>query len=266
MSLLEWENFEEECCDFLQKKYDNVVFELQGGHDSTKTDLTVLREGNQLFKIEVKMPHAQCGQFVLFTDEQKKEFIYSSQNKTPLNRYSMAIIKEMNKDFENLKKPSAANLDINADLFVNWIVSYYKDIKKASFMMTKGDGYILFPIEKLANYFNVTASYRIKKSGSSNPVAKNVEEIKDLLCSAGLNVASLFFTEKHLNVILRNPITLKTISLCGNKYNYFLRGEGKNFRITKLSNTHNANVIFSITLKSPQDIGDLKAFEKACGE
>lgn len=66
---MEWENFENECVNFLSDKYGNY-FELKGKTDSTVSDI-YFSKNDKCFFIEAKMPSSQCGQFVLLPDKNK---------------------------------------------------------------------------------------------------------------------------------------------------------------------------------------------------
>ena len=56
---------------------------------------------------------------------------------------------------------------------------------------------------------------------------------------------------------------LDKLRIKGEKYiYYFVKIDENTFRIRKLSNTNNANVIFSINLKSHQLLNDLELFIK----
>lgn len=75
-----WQKFEQMAVSYLKGKYGNF-FELKGESNSNTSDILFRKECNSFF-IEVKMPEAQCGQFVLIPNKEKKKFEYSSKNKT----------------------------------------------------------------------------------------------------------------------------------------------------------------------------------------
>ena len=55
----------------------------------------------------------------------------------------------------------------------------------------------------------------------------------------------------------------ETFKIAGDGVDFFFRKDrGDRYVITKLSNTNNANVIFSISLKRGADVDDIRAFEK----
>lgn len=73
------------------------------------------------------------------------------------------------------------------NVFSTWIIDYYKN-KGVKYFIT--NNYIILPIERFSDYFNVSAKYRVKRSGSS---------IKNVL------VASLY---QHIFLIERNLVLL----------------------------------------------------------
>ena len=117
------------------------------------------------------------------------------------------------------------------------------------------------PIRKFATYFDIFAKYRIKKSGSSNPAKKDIDAIKNVILK--LYPSATFFTEKEkFFVSLNEPLTNNKFTL--GRYDYFFSNKNQpphHYRITRLSNTYNMNVIFSIKLKKNQDPNDLEEFE-----
>ena len=150
-----WELFEYECCEFLNEKYkgNKIKFKLIGGHDSHANDIIVIRQQKPNLFIECKMPEAQCGQFVLFVDNNLKKFIYSPRNKTPNDKYVQTIVSELDNIFDQCCIPSLKDLPIPKKIIYDWVKNYYKNVKGASFIITKGtEGYIIIPIDNIDYY------------------------------------------------------------------------------------------------------------------
>ena len=61
-----------------------------------------------------------------------------------------------------------------------------------------------------------------------------------------MSIARIDFSFIGLDII--SDSHLDGIKVYGNKYDYLLRENGSNYKVRKLSNTRNANVIFSIEL------------------
>ena len=81
------EEFERSCFDYLEKYYktENTDFYHEGGMDSTKSDIAVIKHGKIGFYIEAKDSSAQSGQFVLLPNEDTETFIFSPRNKSKPN-------------------------------------------------------------------------------------------------------------------------------------------------------------------------------------
>jgi hypothetical protein len=239
---MSWRNFEEECATYLNDNYGKK-FQLRGNSDSTVSDI-YFKNGKIEFYIEAKMPNAQCGQFVLFPDLINRQFVYSPKNRTQENEYSMMIIEFMNKNFDLFCDSGTAGIAINMPqiVFYNWIINYYND-KDARFFITKDySKYIIFPIENFSKYFNVSAKYRKKKSGSSSLNNANKADFEIALKRSGIEY-------DLVGLEVYSSENLDGIKVSGDRFDYMFRENGDSYKVRRLSNTVNANVIFSIELK-----------------
>lgn len=256
-----WEIFENECAEYLQKKYseEGLNFIVTGGHDANKSDIQVVKNDEIILSIECKMNAAQCGQFVLFVDEMNKKYIFSKKNRTPYDYYVESIVKEMEQKFDECNV-STKDLPISKEVISEWVKNYYLNVKKSAYCITQSKaGFIVFPIENMDNYFDFTAKYRVKKSGSSNPSLNNKKEIEEILKQLGVT-SSIEIT----NSVCTAQFAYKEEKFVryGNKYRYQFTQDGNKYKIRRLSNTSNANFIVSIKLKvKKQNIDDLKKFE-----
>lgn len=249
-----WKQFELDCTDYLNKTYGHKFTHL-GFSDSTVSDIK-FNDGIKSFFIEAKMPSAQSGQFVLLPNNEERQFKFSEKNKSQLDKDVKFIIDYMNKDFELYANAGTKGLDINLsqNLFTNWITNSYKQ-NGVKFFITKGNDFIIFPIEKYQNYFNISCKYRIKKSGSSSVpkyLQRNVLEIirqKDPYCEV-----NNFFE-------IKSSANLNKSFFSIGKNDFLIKEKSPNlYRVRKLSNTRNANVIFSISLIQEQNEEDLMEF------
>lgn len=243
-----WEDFEVECTDYLKKAYgDYAKFTHKGGSDSTVPDIYVETEHGS-FYIDAKHSPAQCGQFVLLPDISTGTFQYSPQNVNRINTYAKKIMEHMNKSFDEFRDAGTAGKDIvmpgDQDIFADWIIEIYKE-KGARFFITNNQ--TILPIERFKEYFEITAKYRIKRSGSSSVGKSRIPAVKDHITHDYV-VQDTRIDGDKLFVISREPYHNERFILHGYEYMFSLRDH--EYEIRKLSNTYNANVIFSIKLKS----------------
>ena len=244
-----WEKFEEDCTLFLIEQFGEYAkFTHQGKSDSTIPDIKVETKKNKKFYIEAKHSPAQCGQFVLLPNVETKKFEYSRLNSTDINEFSQIIINHMNDDFEEFKEAGTAGKAIEfencRDIFNQWIIKTYKD-KGVKFFIT--NNYVMLPIEKFADYFNVSAKYRIKRSGSSSVGSGNINKVIQYLTTKYPDIKLKSVKDK---VFIYAEYNLHNERFTIGKNEYMISKRADNYEIRKLSNTFNANVIFSIELKT----------------
>ena len=261
------EQFEIDSHLYLKNKYetDSVKFIRHDTADSTGSDIEVFVKGKPSFFIEAKDTSAQSGQFVLLSDDTKKEFVFSPRNKSVQNEMTEIIINYMNSDYDrfNAAGTSGEILNINPAIFSNWIIGHYKQ-KNVKYVISKKSAMIICPIDKFSEYFEVSATFRIKKSGSSEPSAKYIDAvIEELNQKYGItNIYKQTINGKK-KLFANASVDLCKVRFSLGKYTYYLSPqelEG-NFEIKQLSNTRNKNVIFSISIKQEQQPSDLVTFE-----
>ena len=247
-----WEEFEIQCMDYLNNRFGAYArFFHQGGADSTVPDILVKTKsgsGNS-FYIDAKHSPAQCGQFVLLPDLDTGTFEYSRLNVNRINRYAEMIMEYMNKDFDAFREAGTAGKDIDmpngSDIFAGWIIQAYKD-KGADFFIT--NNYTILPIEHFREYFDVTAKYRIKRSGSGNVGKSRLKPVMDYISTHDYVITDSRVAEDKLFVVSPQQLHNHRFILRGIEYMFSLRGD--EYELRKLSNTYNANVIFSIKHKA----------------
>lgn len=256
------EAFEIKCYEYLKNTYssNSIKFHREGGMDSTKSDISVYKNGNLQFYIEAKDASAQSGQFVLLPDESTQTFIFSPKNKSSENEMTDFMIQFMNSDFERFNNAgtSGEKLNIGNKIFSDWIINHYKS-KNVKYVISKGRNFVILPLEKFNEYFNIKASFRIKKSGSGEPAKRDIPAVKKLFSE---NYPSAKYQEKGKKLFISTTEPISIDRFIMGKYTYYLsRQDDGIFEIRRLSNTYNMNVIFSISLQSEQDSHDLKIFE-----
>ena len=169
----------------------------------------------------------------------------------------------MNENYDDFieARKKGVSIKLPVLVFYSWIKEHYKN-KKTKYIMTKyKEQYIIFPLERLEDYFKVEATYRIKKSGSSSLNKKSKEEFEYNLKKLGI-----VYEENNGNYnFLDSSIEDKQKFSFGNNH-YMLRDSNEGYKVRKLSNTANANVIFSLELrkniKEENIKKDLLKFEK----
>ena len=255
-----WKSFEKECCDYLNRTYGNerVQFVWDGGSDSTSPDIMAFINGRNVFNIEVKSSQAQSGQFVVLNEND--ELIFSPRNKSDIED-ARPFLAYMNANYDKyaVATTAGADLDMNPDEYNEWIIGHYLR-RRVKFVITKDAfSFVILPIERYGEYFDTSCTYRIKKSGSA-----------EVPRGAAASVARLFCGESYRYelgkkfCIVSSRRYFKGTRLTYGDYDYLVSSimpDGALY-IRRLSNTYNANVIFSIWLKKRQDIRDIELFKK----
>lgn len=246
-----WKIFEKNALIYLKNKYDAyATFEGKGSADSTQSDIYVEKFNGDTFYIEAKDCPAQCGQFVLIPDYEKKQFIYSRLNTTEINTFAKLIIIAMEKKFNVYAEPGTSGEDIYfkgcEDIFSKWIIKHYKE-KNVKFVITNNN--LIFNIEDFNRIFDITAKYRVKKSGSSDCGISNISAVKIYLINT-YGFKENQFIIKGTKLFINSSMVLNNTKFSLNSRNYMIAARDGLYEIRKLSNTANANVIFSISLKT----------------
>lgn len=258
-----WQEFEDACVDFLNHEYGNssLKFIGAGKSDSTSSDIKVMKNGQILFDMESKMPESQSGQFVLLDNDY--EFIFSDKNKSNQNEFTDLIITYINSNYDIFKNVSTKSIPISLStvIFENWIKGYYKS-KNVKFIISadKNYNFIIFPIEKYGSYFSITGNFRIKTSGSGNLPKKYETEVKEIF-EYNFSPCTIVREEEKAYIVTDYNLPDK-IKIQGRDYRFQFNEHGDKYLIRKLSNTNNANVIFSIKLRKHQESKDLNEFLK----
>ncbi len=245
-----WQDFELDCTDYLNDVFGTYAhFEHQGGSDSTVADIKVKTRSGRLFYIDAKHCPAQCGQFVLLPDVSSRTFIYSDLNVNRINEYAIMIMDYMNEYFDEFREAGTAGKDIDMkngpQIFSNWIAQIYKE-KGAEYFIT--NDYRIIHIEDIIQYFNISAKYRIKRSGSGNVGSSRISLIANVIKSMDCGVVN--FRNDGEKLFVKSDYELHNKRFVYGGYEYMFSKRGSEYEIRKLSNTYNANVIFSIDLKS----------------
>lgn len=264
---MSWTDFEEYCVEYLRRKYGDSFLH-QGMSDSTMSDIQ-FDNGDINFAIECKEPKAQSGQFVLIPNTDKKCFDFSPRNKTSFElRGTREIIHYLDNHFDEFVNPGSAGVDVylSSEIFSKWIIDMYRK-KNVEFIITSTNKYeyenniIILPLEEIANYFDISCKYRVKKSGSAKINKKTYADLCDSLESENIN----FVKRDDFQIYSEEKIPFEIYHTKQRGYKFLLNFNKPEFTYTirSLSITYNANIIFSLTLKSgvKQDEKVLEKFE-----
>lgn len=255
------ETFELDSVQYLNDTYGSEAIEFihLGGHNSNTADIQLDINGRTDYYIEAKMKSAQCGQFVLQPDYQTNTFVYTA--KSAENKYTDQIKEYMNQSYDRFVTAGkkGERIDLESEIFYDWVKDYYEH-KGVEFFITQDDDYIIFPTHKFDEYFDISACYRCKRSGSSHPSANNRTELTGLLDSLG----QPYTLEIGKSTYVTIDYDLHKKYLQGPNYEYFCKSvAGNKYVITRCSNTWNSNVIFEIKLKNKQQPEDLQSFRES---
>lgn len=126
------------------------------------------------------------------------------------------------------------------------------------YVISYKNGFVIAPIRKFGEYFDISATYRIKKSGSGEPAKRDMPAVKNKIQEICTD-AVFSINDKKLFVKTNAVVSRKKFVI--GKYTYYFSDKGNNvYEIKRLSNTYNMNVIFSIKLNKKQDPEDLQEF------
>lgn len=254
--MAQWLKFEEESTNYLNRKFgDCASFCHLGGEDSTVPDIRVTTNTGRTFYMDAKLAPAQCGQFVLLPSIANGYFVFSDRNKTDLTPQVQAIIHHMNADFETYKEAGTAGREIDlkdgGKTFYQWIISTYLQ-KGSEFFIT--NEYTILPLRDFPKHFDVTATYRVKRSGSAAVGKGNLPRVIQQIKNGQYPVDRLATEGSKLFVYSSQNLHNQRFILGGFEYMFSARDD--KYEIRKLSNTFHANVIFSIFKKDQQGLTD----------
>lgn len=263
-----WQEFEIFCLNYLTHIFGNY-FSSRGGSDSTHSDIEYSNERIN-FAIECKMPHSQSGQFVLIPNEEYKIFDFSKKNKTSRTLDGTEeIIKYVNEHFDEFSSPGTKGVELQMDpsVYERWIKAMYRQ-KNVEYIMTSineticDENIVILPLDKIGEYFDISCKYRVKKSGSSGVGKKKYKDACKMLKQSGIEFVEVDGCQIYMEKKLINSIYVGTegkykfnLNTCEPAFTYMIR---------VLSNTFNANIIFSLKIKDgvTQDPTILEAFRK----
>lgn len=243
-----WEEFEKECTKYLNNEFSDFgEFIHKGRSDSTIPDILVKTYYGKTFYIDVKHSPAQCGQFVLLPDIKTQKFVYSHRNINENNQFAEQIISFMNTEFDFFKEAGTAGKEISfndcENIFSDWIKLIYSK-KNVKFFIS--NEYNIIPVQNLNNFFSVSATYRVKRSGSCTVSKNKQEKVINYINNLNFNIEEVIDNRK--NIYIKSSSNMDKIRFILDNYEYMFSQRDDLYEIRQLSNTFNSNVIFSIEL------------------
>lgn len=256
-----WELFEEEVFNDLKNKYQNnrLQFIHEGGADPTTSDIKITGLLSEI-NIEVKSNLAQAGQFVVLL--KNGQFEFSSKNKTTENTFTYRIIEHLNDNKKYYIEDKNTKIFLDKSILYGWVIDYYKNVKNCNYFITKyEEELVIIPTDRLDEYFDIRAHYRIKRSGSRNLSYQYLEEALNKIRDDFPHINNLdivhnkgkYFVNPTLNLYEDYNAELSKVDIFINKNNSMQE-------VRVLSKISNSNVIFTLDLFNIINI-DNKKFE-----
>ena len=179
-----WEKFEDEAVEYLNKKISLFSFLKQGGSNSNSEDIRIEKNGDLInTNIEAKLSPSQSGQFVIF--EKKNQYFISTKNKR-YNPISKLILENLNCEFHKYslsKKNSVIQIKKINKLLAKWIESHYLS-KNSLFLITSNklsSFKCIVPVKQIKKFFEISACIRKKKSGTGSAEERRQNHCRILL-------------------------------------------------------------------------------------
>lgn len=247
-----WQVFEQQALKYLEVNYPDKIYNKIGGSNSTKGDIQVFNGSDTyLYDIEIKLCPCQAGQFVLC--DEGSYYSYSQRNKHQENIFSSSIISYINEDFKTFQSVSQRGFPIlaNEDILYNYLISHFRN-KNCKYIITSNSlnsELFFFPIENIPEYLSVNAYLRRKKSGSRKLPKKEFNTA--LECLQRNHIYSPDNIEIGKELLYYSDISLDTPNLYFGESYYLSEIKDNLYKVRKISNTNNPNVIFSLNLKKP---------------
>lgn len=246
-----WEIFEIAATNFLNNyfKSSGVRFDNDGGTNSTVSDIQLFKDDERIANIEAKYSPSQAGQIVLLFNNDT--FVLSEASKNIENDFTHQIIEYMNQNYQTFKDVGTSGISINIDqgILFNWVKQTYQDkgsnwiIASTKYQNLLESDLLLVPIMDIDQYFNISATFRRKRSGTAHLPQSRVEEFKSQFNNITTNYTLNKDGKKYK---LKTNINIPSLTISND---YFLsRINQSEYYVKKRSLTNNANVVFSLVL------------------
>jgi hypothetical protein len=250
MALQKWEIFQNEATDFLSN-YFNIYFSMEGGFDSTTSEITARNKNQVLTSIEAKFCPAQAGQIVLLSHSNK--FSFSDKSKNNSNSYTEEIIKYLNSNYASFKGANTASIpvDLCDSTLFNWVKTVYSEknvewiIASKKFNKLTVADLLFIPLKDIENYFDISIVFRRKKTGNTHIPGKDIIDFKTQLDLISSDYTIKKTDNKYL-LTLNSRISNFNI---GSKYLLSMTNVDCQYFIKKKDINTNPNIMFQLNLK-----------------
>jgi len=251
MALQKWEVFQNEATEFLSN-YFNTYCSMEGGFDATTSEITVRNTDKVLTTIEAKFCPAQAGQIILLSDGSK--FTFSTKSKNNSNSYTDEIIKYLNDNYELFSGNNSATIpitNISFSTLYKWVKTVYSDknvgwmIASKEFCNLTTDDTLLAPLDELEKYFDISITFRRKKTGNVHIPGKDLEDFQNEMDLVNPNYQIKRTNNRYL-LTLNEKVTNFNI---GTKYLLSMTNQDAQYYIKKKDMNTNPNVLIQLNLK-----------------
>jgi len=251
MALQKWEVFQNQATDFLSD-YFNIHCAMEGGFDATTSEITVRDTNRVITTIEAKFCPAQAGQIILLNDGNK--FTFSDKSKNTENTYTQEIIKYLNDNFSEFQGNNSATIPITTISFktlYNWVKTVYGEknvewmIASKEFANLTADDTLLAPLDEIQNYFDISITFRRKKTGNDHIPGKDLLDFQEEMDLINPNYQIKRTNNRYL-MTLNSKVTNFNI---GTKYLLSMTNKDCQYYIKKKDMNTNPNLVFQLNLK-----------------
>jgi len=251
MALQKWEVFQNEATSFLSD-YFNIYCSMEGGFDATTSEITARNVDQVLTNIEAKFCPAQAGQIILLSDGNK--FTFSEKSKNSCNKYTQEIIDYLNTNYESFVGTNSATIPITTisySTLFKWVKEVYKEknvewiIASKEFCNLNEDDLLFAPLEEIENYFDISITFRRKKTGNDHIPGKDLPDFQEEMDMINPNYQIKRTNNRYL-LTLNEKVTNFNI---GHKYLLSMTNKDAQYYIKKKDMNTNPNLVFQLNLK-----------------
>ena len=261
-----WEISEKDGFDWLVKHYGHeTTFYYHGKSNSNNSYYAMITSSNKSINIGAKCEISQIAQFTVI--DTGSEFQLSPNAKTKFSPAMKPFFDELNKNYNEYRNCGTAGKTINVKNSdsVTYIQHFLGTCKNEpiQLLLRTDSNHIIYDSEHPERVFEIVAKIRKKRSGSQKPPFKDEQNIIVELINLGCFDTPFRDSDNHLLVTTLLDLNNRHFSIA--QYTYEIKEENgyvNTYRISRLSNTCNPTVIFSLKAKKDlvQNQKDLDLF------